>query len=147
MEKTLGSVCGMFTDNCGNCTPLWKTPPIPPHPLWTRFSYSSKGFFRHAADLIHGDLPGQGDVFGAALPPEKGRLQVVELADLFDDDIGGGKNVGLFLKNVLYRPDDRVFIHLVSVQILIGHNFIDGSLNLPHVGGDGLGTTAPSSTP
>ena len=92
----------------------------------------------HAPDLIHGDLAGQGDVLGPALAPEGGRLDVVELAHLVNDHVGGGHDVRLLLEHVFDRPDDGVLVHRVPHELLVGHDLVDGALDLPHVGGDVL---------
>ena len=93
----------------------------------------------HAADEIHGDLAGQGDVLGPALAPEGGGLEVVVLADLVDDHVGGGHDVRLVLEHILHRPDHGALVHRVAHQVLIGHDLVHRALDLPDVGGDVLG--------
>ena len=70
-----------------------------------------EGEVGHAADLVHGDLPGQGGVLGAALPPEGVGVNVVKFAHLVDDDVWRGEEVGLVLEHVPYRPGDGVHVH------------------------------------
>ena len=97
-----------------------------------------QGEVGHPADLVHGDLPGQGGVLGAALPPEGVGVDVVELAHLVDDDVRRGQEVGLVLEHVPHRPGYGVHVHALPHQLLEGKDFVDRALDLPHVGGDVL---------
>ena len=97
-----------------------------------------EGEVGHAADLVHGDLPGQGGVLGAALPPEGVGVNVVKFAHLVDDDVLRGEEVGLVLEHVPHRPGDGVHVHALPHQLLEGEDFVDRALDLPYVGGDVL---------
>ena len=98
-----------------------------------------QGEVGHPADLVHGDLPGQRDVLGPALAPEGGRLDIVEFADLVDDDVCGGDDVRFLLEHILDGPNHGLLVHGVPHQLLIGHDLVDSALDLPHIGGDVLG--------
>ena len=63
-------------------------------------------------------------------------VDVVELAHLFNDDLRGGEDVRGLLKHVPHRPGDGAGVHVAAQKVPEGQDFLDRSLNLPHVGGD-----------
>ena len=52
-----------------------------------------QGELRHVPGEIDGDVPGPAGGLGPPLPPDGIGVDVVELADLLDDDLGGGQDV------------------------------------------------------
>ena len=56
------------------------------------------------ADHIHGDLPGFGGALVLLGAPDHGFLQIVELADLGDNQPRGGQGVALGFEHVVNGP-------------------------------------------
>ena len=97
-----------------------------------------QGELGHVPGEVDGDVPGPAGGLGPALAPDGGGVDVVELAHLFDDDFGGGEDVGGLLKHVPHRPGDGAGVYVVAQEIPEGQDFLDGALDLPDVGGDVL---------
>ena len=87
-------------------------------------------------DQIHGHLPGLGGVLVFLGAPDDGLVDGVELADLADDETGGGHGVALALEHIVDGPGDVGQIQLHARQIVVGHDLLDGALDLPDVVGD-----------
>ena len=95
-----------------------------------------QGEFGHVPGEIDGDVPGPAGGLGPALAPDGVGVDVVELAHLFNDDLRGGEDVRGLLKHVPHRPGDGAGVHVAAQKVPEGQDFLDRSLNLPHVGGD-----------
>ena len=93
---------------------------------------------RHAADEVHGDLPGGHGVPHPLLAPDDGFLQVVVLADVLQNGLGGGNVFVAALEHVLDGTGDGLLVGVVAQKVLKGHDLIDGALQLADVGGDVL---------
>ena len=58
------------------------------------------------ADEVHGNLPGFGGAFVFLGASQNHLVHVVELADLADDEAGGGQGVAFALEHVIDGPGD-----------------------------------------
>ena len=88
------------------------------------------------ADQVHGDLPGLGDALALLGAPEHRLVHGVELADLGDDQAGGGQGVALGLEHIVNGPGNIGQVQWHIVQVPVGHDFLHGALDLPDVVGD-----------
>ena len=88
------------------------------------------------ADQIHGDLPGLGGTLVFLGTPQNDLVDGIELAHLADDQAGGGQGVALALEHIVNRPGDIRKIQRHVIQVPVGQNFLDRTLNLPDVVGD-----------
>ena len=63
-----------------------------------------EGQIGQLADQVHGHLPGFGDALALLAAPQDGFVDGVELADLADDQTGGGQGVALHLEHIINGP-------------------------------------------
>ena len=91
----------------------------------------------HLADQVHGDLPRLRRTLGLLGAAQNAFLDGVEPADLADDEAG----IGLLLvaDDNLDDPGDVGHVDLPVLQVVIGLDFVDGALDLPHVVGEIFG--------
>ena len=70
-------------------------------------------------DQIHGHLPGFGGAFVFLGASQNHLVHVVELADLADDEAGGGQGVAFALEHIVDGPGDvgQVQGHVVQVPV------------------------------
>ena len=87
-------------------------------------------------DQVHGHLTGFGGVLVFLGAPQNGFVDGIELADLADDQAGGGHSIALALEHIVNGPGNIGQIQLHAGQIVIGHDLLDGALDLTDVVGD-----------
>lgn len=97
-----------------------------------------EGEIGHFPDQVHGHLAGEGRILGPPLSPQSAVVDVVEVAHLFDDDVGGGHDVGGVFEHIPYRTGDSGGVDIASLQIPQGHDLVDGPFDLSDIGGDVL---------
>ena len=92
----------------------------------------------HPPDQVDGHLTGRHDVAAPALAPDSILVQMVVLGHIADDDLRRGH---IFVALEQHIPDGAahgLLVHLIPQQIAVGQYFVEGALQLPHVGGDVL---------
>src|SRR5215211_2180049 len=88
------------------------------------------------AGEVHGDLPGVGEAFGAALADEVGLGDTEVAAHLVLDEFYGDLTVGLVRQDVPEYLFGEVGADLPAVERGVGQNAHEGPFELPNVRGD-----------
>ena len=87
------------------------------------------------SDQILGHLPGFGRSLIFQSTAQGGLVDRVELADLADDQTGGGQGVALYLEHFVNGPGNIGQVQRHVVEVPVSHDFLDRSFNLPHIVG------------
>ena len=87
----------------------------------------------HLADHIHGHLPGLGHTLVFLGAPEDHLVHAVELADLGNDQAGGGQGIALGLEHIVNGPGNVGQGQLHAGQVVVGHDLFDRTFDLTDI--------------
>ena len=88
------------------------------------------------ADQVDGNLPSLGSTLIFQRTAQDRLINGVELADLADNQAGGGQGVALALEHIVNGPGDVGQIQGHIVQIPVGHDLFYRSFNGANIVGD-----------
>ena len=89
---------------------------------------------------VHGDLPGFGDALALLAAAKHHLVHRVELADLADDQAGGGQGVALALEHIVNGPGNVGQVQGHLIQVPVCQDLLHGAFDLTdivgHINGD-----------